>query len=207
MDRILHVSLVVAGILLFAIFIHSGWPQRLVAFMGLTGAAIMIGYYIRFTPFLKAFGLSPFSPGILLFCIPAILLGIGFGMLTRNTFDLSPIPKTVTSFAFIAPFIGAAEELVFRGYIQGYLRPIGRILPVVYASTVHTSYKLLVILSLSTPLQFDFFFLVLWTFIGGLVFGALRELANSSIPPVIAHAVFDIVLYGAMAVAPLWVWS
>ena len=207
MDRIREVSIVVAGILLFALFIHNGWPLCLVAYSGMTGAALMIGYSTRHTPLLQTFGLSPVSTRTLLYCIPAILLGMGMGMLTRNTYDLSPLPGTVASFAFIAPFIGATEELIFRGYIQGYLRPTGRIFPVLYASTVHTSYKLLVILSLSIPLQFDLFFLVLWTFMGGLVFGTLRELAHSCIPPVIAHAIFDIVFYGAMAAAPLWVWS
>jgi membrane protease YdiL (CAAX protease family) len=78
---------------------------------------------------------------------------------------------------------------------------------VVYASTVHTCYKLLVILSLSVPLQFDFFFLVAWTFVGGILFGSLRELSGSTLPPVIAHAVFDVVLYGGLATVPVWVWT
>jgi membrane protease YdiL (CAAX protease family) len=78
---------------------------------------------------------------------------------------------------------------------------------VVYASAVHTSYKLLVILTLSVPLQFDFFFLVFWTFVGGLLFGALREFSQSSLPAMMAHAVFDVVVYGGLATLPVWVWT
>ena len=147
------------------------------------------------------------SRKILFYMIPALILGMGLGWLTRLTFDLSPFPASVSHFALIAPLIGATEELIFRGFIQGYLRPIGRIFSVVYTSAVHTCYKLLVILSLSVPLQFDFFFLVIWTFLGGVVFGALKEGAKSSVPPVIAHAMFDIILYSGYAVAPVWVWS
>lgn len=199
--------MVVTGILLFALFIHDPWPRRIISFAALTASALMLGYSIKNDSILQAFGLTPLSRKILIFSIPALLLGIGLAWLTRSTFDLSPLPPSVSRFVFIAPLIGATEELIFRGYIQGHLRPIGRIFSIVYASTVHTCYKLLVILSLSLPLQFDLFFLVIWTFIGGVAFGALREGARNSIPPIIAHAIFDILVYGSYALAPLWVWS
>ena len=195
------------GILLFALFIHTPWPRRLISFTALTGTALMLAYSIRNDSTLRAFGLTPLSRRILFYFIPSLLLGGGFAWLTRSTFDLSPLPQSVSRFAIIAPIIGATEELIFRGYIQGHLRPIGRIFSIVYSSAVHTCYKLLVILSLSVPLQFDLFFLVIWTFIGGVTFGILREGARSVIPPVIAHAIFDIVLYGGYAMAPVWVWS
>lgn len=207
MDRIRDATLVVAGILLFAVFIHDPWPGKGLAFIGLAGAAIMTGYSIRYISILEAFGVSKLSGRILTFTIPAIMLGLGLGVATRNSFDLTPLPVAVNSLAILAPLVGAMEELVFRGYIQGHLRSIGRIFSIMYAATVHTSYKLLVILTLSIPLQFDFFFLVIWTFLGGIAFGALREFSRSTVPPIIAHAVFDIVLYGGMAVAPAWVWS
>lgn len=205
--RIRDVSLIVAGLLLFALFIHDPWPRRIIAFISVTVSAGVMGYSIRRESPLQSFGILPVSKKVIYYGITALILGAGLAWLTRSTFDLSPLPRSLSSFAFLAPLIGATEELVFRGYIQGHLRPIGRAFSVVYASTVHTSYKLLVILSLSLPLQFDFFFLVIWTFIGGVAFGAVREGARSVIPPVLAHALFDILLYGGYAVAPVWVWS
>ena len=196
-----------AGILIFALFIHAPLPRRIISFIALTGSALMLGYSTRNASLLQVIGLTPVSRRILIYMIPAMLLGIGLAWLTRSTFDLSPLPTSVSRFVFIAPLIGAAEELIFRGYIQGSLRQISRSFSIIYASTVHTCYKLLVILSLTVPLQFDLFFLVMWTFIGGLAFGALREGSRSSIPPVIAHALFDIILYGGYALAPVWVWS
>lgn len=174
---------------------------------GLAGAGVMIAYSIRKIPVLKAFGLDSFRRKVVLYSLPAIALGIVLGVLTRNSFDISLFPVRITMVALVAPLVGVVEELIFRGYIQGHVRPIGRVFSVVYASTVHTCYKLLVILTLSVPLQFDFFFLVFWTFVGGLIFGTLRELSGSTLPPAIAHAVFDVVLYGGLATIPVWVWT
>jgi len=206
-QRIRDVSLAVLGILMFAGFIHQAFPAKLLAIVGLSGAGAVIAYSIRGKAIPEAFGMNRFHRKVLLYCLPAIALGMLLAMLTRNTFDISLFPVRITVVALVAPMVGAAEELIFRGYIQGHLHPIGRIFSVVYASAVHTSYKLLVILSLSIPLQFDFFFLVLWTFVGGLLFGFLRELSSSTLPPMIAHAAFDVVLYGGLATSPVWVWT
>ena len=205
--RIRDVSLAVLGILLFAGFIHQDFPKVLLAIGGLTIAGAAIAYSIREQAVSKAFGVDHIDRKVLLYFLPAILLGVLLAVLTRNTFDISLFPVRITAVALVTPLVGAAEELIFRGYIQGHLHPIGRIFSVVYASTVHTSYKLLVILSLSLSLQFDFFFLVLWTFVGGLMFGILRELSRSTLPPMMAHAVFDVVLYGGLATTPVWVWT
>lgn len=200
-------SLSVVGILLFAGFIHQPFPLLLLAIGGLTGTAAVIGFSIRRISVGEAFGIGRMNRKVLLFCLPALLLGTFLGMFTRNNFEMTLIPAGFKGIVFVAPLVGIAEELVFRGYLQGHLRPVGKIFSIVYASSFHSSYKLLVILTLSVPLQFDFFFLVFWTFIGGLLFGTLRELSRSTIPPLLAHALFDIVLYGGLSTAPVWVWS
>ena len=202
-----NVFLAFAGILIFAGFIHQAFPLILLALGGLAGTAALIGYSTRNLPVLKTFGLDSFNRKVLLFILPAIALGTVLGILTRNRFELTLIPEGFTGVAFVAPLVGVSEELVFRGYIQGQLRPGGKIFSIVSASAMHTSYKLLLILTLAVPLQFDFFFLVFWTFVGGMLFGTLRELSQSTIPPLFAHALFDVILYGGMATAPVWVWS
>lgn len=205
--RIRDVFLSFAGILLFAAFIHHPFPMKLIACGGLVGTAVVLGFVTRKLTIMEIFGIHRINRKIILYTIPAIILGLLLGMLTRHRFDLSFYPQGVTGMAFIAPLVGAMEELVFRGYFQWQLRPAGKILSILSASAFHTCYKLLVILSLGAPLQFDFFFLIFWTFIGGICFGILRELSESSIPPALAHAIFDIMLYGGLATAPMWVWS
>ncbi len=206
-NRIRDVLLSFTGILLFAGFIHQAFPLLLIAIGGLAGTAVVIAYSTKHLGFFEAFGIKTLNQKVLLYMIPAIGLGLVMGMLTRNRFELTLIPAGITGVTVVAPLVGAMEEMVFRGYVQGQLRPIGSGFSILIASALHTCYKLLVILSLAIPLQFDFFFLIFWTFIGGLLFGTLRELSRSSIPPVLAHAVFDIILYGGLVAAPIWVWS
>ena len=202
-----NVLLSFAGILLFAGFIHQPMPLLLAAAVGLTGTAAVIGFSTRQISISEAFAIRKPGRKVLIYIFPAIVLGILLGMFARNRFELTYLPAGLAGVAFVAPLIGAMEELVFRGYFQGQLRSTGKIFSIISASAFHTTYKLLIILTLAIPLQFDFFFLIFWTFVGGLLIGTLRELSGSTIPPVIAHAVFDIVLYGGLSSAPVWVWS
>ena len=195
------------NVLLFAGFIHQSFPIVLLAPGGLVITAAVIGLSARSTSLGELFGLRRLDRKVLYYSITGLVLGIFLGILTRNRFEMTLIPEGFTGIAFVAPLIGATEELLFRGYMQGKLRRGGRAFSILSASAFHTSYKLLVILTLAMPLQFDFFFLIFWTFIGGILFGILRDFSGSSIPPVMAHAAFDIVLYGGMATAPVWVWS
>jgi len=195
------------GILLFAGFIHQSFPLRLLAFGGLAGTAATIGITTRKIPVLKTFGLNLLNRKVLLYFLPALALGLILGILTRNRFELTLIPGGFTGVALVAPMVGATEELVFRGYIQGRLRPGGAFFSIIGATAFHTSYKLLLILTLAVPLQFDFLFLMFWTFLGGVLFGILREGSGSCLPPLLAHAFFDVILYGGLATAPVWVWS
>ncbi|MFH0759327.1 MAG: CPBP family intramembrane glutamic endopeptidase [Bacteroidota bacterium] len=202
-----NVLVTVAGILLFAIFVHDPGARRVLAFAGLVVSAVCIGYSTRHISLLKASGMMLPGRRTLLYILPALLLGALLGIATRNRFGLSLIPLTLGRMALIAPCIGAFEEILFRGYIQGTLQPAGKILSVVVAAMTHSAYKLLLIYSFPGPLQFDLFFLGLWTFTGGLAFGILKELSGNTFPPVISHALFDIILYGGLNVAPAWIWS
>jgi membrane protease YdiL (CAAX protease family) len=199
--------LALAGILLFAGFIHRTFPGMLLAIGGLLVTAAVIVFSTRSKSLWEAFGISSLNQRTILISLAAIGLGILLGIWTRRRFELTLVPAGLTGVAVVAPLVGVVEELLFRGYLQGHLRPAGRTLAIVTASAMHTSYKLLVILSLAVPLQFDFFFLIFWTFIGGILFGILRETSNHVLPPLLAHAVFDIILYGALPVPPVWVWS
>jgi membrane protease YdiL (CAAX protease family) len=53
----------------------------------------------------------------------------------------------------------------------------------------------------------NYSFILIWTILGGVAFGLLRECSGSVLPPVFAHAAFDLVAYGTVAEAPWWVWT
>ena len=205
--RIRDALLAFAGILLFAGFIHRTFPFKFLAIGGLLVTAAVVAFSTRKGSLREAFGIFSLNKRTILISLTAVGLGILLGIWTRRRFELTLVPAGLTGVAVVAPLIGAAEELLFRGYLQGHLRPAGRALAIVTASAMHASYKLLVILSLAVPMQFDFFFLIFWTFIGGILFGILREASGHILPPLLAHAVFDIILYGALPVPPVWVWS
>ena len=196
-----------AGILIFAGFIHRPFPLILLAIGGLALTALIIVISTKDMTIPEVFGISRLDIRTLIFIPAAIILGLLLGGLARNRYDLGFLPPGLTLFALTAPLVGAGEELLFRGYIQGHMRPLGNFFSIVLATSMHTIYKLLVILTLALPLQFDFLFLIFWTFTGGFLFGILKELSGSSIPPVMAHAIFDVVVYGGLATAPVWVWS
>jgi membrane protease YdiL (CAAX protease family) len=202
-----RVSLVVAGILIFALFIHDPWPRRIIALGGLLISASIMGFTLRQDSLQHVFGIGKPNLKISLFTLAGLLLGGALGIFTRQHFKLSLLPSALTLIAFIAPLTGAMEELVFRGYIQGKLNPVNRIFALVYAAIAHTAYKLLVIYSLGRPHEFDFLFLAQWTLLGGLAFGGLRLLSKSIYPPLLAHLVFDILLYGGLLLVPFWVWA
>ena len=201
------VSLVVAGIFLFALFIHKPWPWKIIALSALLASALIIGFTPREVSLLSILGIGKPSLRIYLLMMVGLIIGTALGIYTRHHFELGLLPVTLTLVAVIAPLTGAMEELLFRGYIQGKLNSINPIFAVLYAAISHTAYKLLVIYSLGRPLEFDFLFLAQWTFLGGLAFGSLRFFAQSIFPPLIAHAIFDIILYGGLLTAPFWVWS
>jgi membrane protease YdiL (CAAX protease family) len=207
LEQIREVSVVLAGILLFAVFIHYRSGLRLLAFAGLAGASLMIAFSTRRISLTEAAGLQKPGRRVLFFSLPAATLGILLGIAVRNRFGEALLPDSAGTFILVAPLIGIMEELVFRGYMQGSLLPAGRIFSILSATLAHTLYKLVLIYFYPGPLQFDLLFLALWTFAGGLAFGLLRDLSRNSIPPVLAHALFDIVLYGGLNAAPAWVWT
>ena len=202
-----NVTVVVSGILLFAIFIHQSGALKYLSFCGLAVAALMVGYSLKNTSILRSIGITTPGRRVLLYILPAILLGLILGILTRNKFGLTIWPIALGSMALISPCIGATEELVFRGYIQGHLKPAGSLFSIIYTSLAHTGYKLLVIQSLSGSFYFNTGFLIFWTFVAGIALGILKDRSESTIPPLVAHALFDIVLYGGMWTAPVWVWG
>lgn len=201
------VSLALCGLLVFALFIHHPWPAKIFALSGLLGTAILVAFTLRQTSPMDVLGLGKPGLSVYLYCLAALILGLVLGMVTRSHFRLTLLPATLTLVALIAPLTGAMEELLFRGYIQGLLNPQNRFVALIYAALAHTAYKVLVIYSLGRPLEFDFLFLAQWTLAGGLAFGGLRLLSRSIYPPLIAHAVFDILVYGGSLTVPFWVWS
>ncbi|MHC4201266.1 MAG: CPBP family glutamic-type intramembrane protease [Planctomycetota bacterium] len=147
------------------------------------------------------------SRRVLIIVAAGCAVGIAMGVANRWSSDQALFPGALRWFALVAGSIGAAEELAYRGYIQGRVRSLGAFPAVVMAALCHTAYKCALFLLPAPPVEIDLCFLATSTLLAGLVAGALRELGRSAIPAIAAHVCFDIVVYGGLERAPWWVWG
>jgi membrane protease YdiL (CAAX protease family) len=198
-----------AGMVLFAIFSHQALPWTIASAAGLLVTAIAIEQSIRSaTSIAGLVGLSQFSHRGVLFTAVGFSVGIGFGVLYRISQGMPVFPAGgVEAFVAVACLIGTAEELVYRGWVQGRLRVLGWLAAVVLAAFAHTAYKTALFAWPPEPMDINYPFVALWTFVGGIIFSLIRELSGSVIPPMLAHGMFDLLVYGAVTRAPWWVWT
>lgn len=227
------------GMFLFGLLVHERPPFLYVAPAGLLMVALALAGFFAVEPSpAAALGLARFGRRAAAVSGVGIVIGLAVGLLYRTRWGWPVVPRALTGFTLLFALIGATEELLYRGYIQGrlrcwfvvrasarralpereMLRPEGRTTTVQVAGPVgavctaafcHALYKFALLGMAPEALAGDTdpVFLVVVTFFGGLGFGALRELSGSVAPPVLAHVVFDIVVYGERAAAPWWVWS
>jgi membrane protease YdiL (CAAX protease family) len=197
-----------SGMGLFALFAHSGLPLVLLAGTGLLATALAITHSYRIVRRLAdIFGLAPLTKAAPAYLILGGAVGALFGMIYRVYSDMGTLPAGLGRFVFAAALIGASEEVLFRGYIQGRLRRLGRIGAPIFAAVGHTVYKLALFTLPPEGIVIDYSFLAFWTFSGGLIIGILRELSGSVLPPLGGHVMFDVIVYGDNISAPWWVWS
>ena len=205
---LLETLLLVTGIAVFAWFIQEDNYLVAVAFGGLLLASLIIASVIvRSDDPLSVFGLVRFNKRILLFCLTGVIIGILPAFYGRYYYDLPDFPESLTIIALVSPLIGITEELVFRGYVQGRLRILGVIGSVSIAAAAHTIYKFFVLWSVNELVEVNFLSLIGLTFVFGIIYGLLRAGSRSVLPALVAHAFFDLLMYGDFTSMPVWVWG
>jgi len=209
--RVVAEGLAVAALLsVFALTIRTGWPLVLLAALALALAGLAIGQAIgRARTPLLVLGIARPDRRVVIMSAIGCALGCVLGMGLRWASDASIFPAAPGAFVLVAAAIGAAEELVYRGYVQGRFAAFGAFPAAAFAALCHAGYKcaLFAIPSASDPATgVDLVLLASGTFLGGLAFGALKESARNVLPAVAAHVCFDIVVYGGLSTAPWWVW-
>ncbi|MDH3287419.1 MAG: CPBP family intramembrane metalloprotease [Betaproteobacteria bacterium] len=196
-----------AGMCLFALFAQRSLPLFGVSLAGLLlVAALIIRSVGRETSLLAVFGWGPFSRKVGLATAVGCILGLLLGLSYRGAYDLSLIPGPLALFVVSAALIGATEELVFRGYIQGRITGSGFWLAPVFAALSHTAYKSALFVFPPAGVEIDLPLLASLTFVAGFALALLRQLSGSVLPAVAAHVLFDVLAYGDRLEAPWWVW-
>ena len=206
---ILEVLAVSLGMVLFAWFAHRGLPWITLSTVGLLVTAATIVISLRSLPRpAEVLGLAGLPRHPVFFFVVGAVIGAGGGMLHRYSLGLSVWPAGgVEVFAAIACLIGATEELVYRGWLQGRAQVLGGPAAIVIAAVAHAAYKTALFAWPTTPMAIDYAGIALWTLLGGLVLGLLRAYSESVGPSMLAHAAFDFMVYGALVYAPWWVWG
>jgi membrane protease YdiL (CAAX protease family) len=196
--------LVISGTWVLGITVHR-FP--LVALAGILTSAGGIVLYVR-NPgdLITITGLSCWQKKNLLYSILGLITGLGLSLSYGWAYDTTLIPASLTLTAVIAPLIGISEELIFRGYVQGIFPGLRGWAGILAGAGGHSVYKLCVIGSYPKDIGADLFYLFLFTFIAGILFGWLRKQAGNLLPAVLGHAIFDLIIYGGLASLPGWVW-
>ena len=193
--------------MIFSFFIHYKFPFCLLSVAALIVPAIFFGRNLQSLSDFRIITIGSSTLKItILYCIAGILLGILFAVMYRWHLDISLFPKSFHVFVIVAALIGGMEELVFRGFIQDYLKSTNGLFSILFSSISHTGYKCCLFLSPAVTTDINIGFLAFWTFIGGILFGTIRHFSKSLLPSLIAHALFDILVYAEYSGAPWWVW-
>jgi hypothetical protein len=194
--------------ILFGLFSHQGLPFIGAGAAGLLAAAFCIQRsMVSLRDIAPLFGFSG-SWRALLVSLAACAVAAGLGVYYRFYFGMPLLPgPALRPFALAACAIGATEELVYRGWMQGRLRVLGRAAAVLLPAVAHTAYKTALFALPPAPVHIWFPSLAVLTFAVGALFGLGRALSRSVYPAVAGHVVFDLVVYGAAAQAPWWVWT
>jgi membrane protease YdiL (CAAX protease family) len=195
------------GLMVFSFFIQYNFPFHLLSFAALFITAYFFNRKLQsFSDLRKIISENASIKITILYCIAGIFPGILLAVLYRWHLDISLFPKSGHLFVFIAALIGCTEELVFRGFIQDYVKVINAPFSILFSTISHTGYKCCLFLSPMSVTDIDIGFLAFWTLIAGILFGSIKHLSKSLLPSLIAHALFDILVYAEYAIAPWWVW-
>jgi len=204
---VIEAALAAAGLAVFALCAHQPLPWAAVGAGGLAGSGVAIARSLRRAPSAPALiGADRGSLTVWSWTLAGGALGAGGGLLDRRALDLSASATNIEPFVIVACLIGAMEELVYRGWLLGRLRPLGWPAAIILAAVAHGAYKTALFVWAPEAQSVDLAGLAIWTTVAGVVLGALRAMSGSVVPAVVAHAAFDFVVYRAMGHAPWWVW-
>ena len=204
----IQAGLFIAGLLIFALFIPDSGPVRWLAMMGLALSCFALYREVLQTGQARQIWDSYNRSDELKYLLMSggLVLGIGVGILYRSSLGMSMIPLAFTGFALVAAAIGATEELLFRGALVYLLRRQSVFAIIIITSMAHAGYKAMLFMSPFAAQSVDVVTLFSYTLIAGFILGSLRILSSSTAPPLVAHVLWDVVVYGDSLQPPWWVW-
>jgi membrane protease YdiL (CAAX protease family) len=195
------------ALMTFSFFIHFEFPLKLISLSALVLAAYLLGSQLHTLQDLWRKTAESFTFTVPFFySLTAVVCGILLAIFYRWFLGISMFPDSIHPFVIIAALTGAIEELVFRGYLQEQVRSINGMFSILFSTISHTGYKCCLFMVPAAAAGIDIPNLAFWTFLFGILFGTIKHLSKSIVPPLLAHTLFDILVYAEFIKAPWWVW-
>ena len=191
-----------------ALFVHDPGTGMLLFNICFLLAAFLIGFGIeRHPPILlsrRLWTLEKKYRGVLWF---SLLLAAALAFLDRRLEGLDIFPARLEWFALLSMLIGATEEIIFRGVIQGEAARWHANGAILLSAFFFALYKAFLFVVPGETNEASPWILFLVSFPAGLLLGYTRKATGSLLPAILAHMLFDLILYGDSAMAPWWVWN
>jgi membrane protease YdiL (CAAX protease family) len=207
--RVTHlVELLLLSILLvvFSWFIRDQWPIRLISFFALLAISWIISDHYQFLKDLVYQLKHDFlSRKMVIFNLIGLQLGIAVALYFRFSSQMYVLPQSFNWFLIAGIAIAIMEECMFRGIVQSTAEKMHYQTAPLVAALIHSAYKVTIFIPLanSNPNVNSLF---IGSFIAFVGLGYLKQFTGSIVPAIIAHVVFDIIVYAEYAHAPWWVW-
>jgi membrane protease YdiL (CAAX protease family) len=136
----------------------------------------------------------------------SIMISVFLALWYRYSEHMPIIPASAEWFVVLSILIGATEELIFRGVVQGEASRWNMTGAVYLSALAFAGYKSLLFVLPSAENQTNIFNLFIITFLAGILLGYARKSSRSILPCLIAHGIFDLLVYMETANPPWWVW-
>ena len=136
----------------------------------------------------------------------SIILSVALATWYRISEQMTLVPFSIHWFVLLSVLIGATEELIFRGVIQGEAGRWHATGAVYLSALAFGGYKALLFILPSPENETNVFNLFIITFFAGILLGYARKNSGSVWPCLIAHGIFDLLVYMETAKPPWWVW-
>jgi membrane protease YdiL (CAAX protease family) len=136
----------------------------------------------------------------------SIILSVALATWYRISEQMTLLPFSIHWFVLLSVMIGATEELIFRGVIQGEASGWNTTGAVYLSALSFAGYKALLFVMPSPENETNVFNLFILTFFAGILLGYARKNSGSIWPCLVAHGFFDLLVYAETATPPWWVW-
>jgi len=185
-----------SGFMLFAYFLFRPFPWMFLSVLGVVMPTVIIANQINAVDKLsETFGVTiPHQK--YRYLIIGFLVGVMLALSYRLSSGMAVMMESLGWFVVIAAPIGASEELIFRGFLQGFMKQIHPLVAIFGAAFSHAAYKFCLFLNQHGNTAWDLKYILLLTFVVGVFAGYLREKSGSVLPAVVGHVVFDVFVYG-----------